>query len=145
MSWSKCDTSATSQESETFTQSSTSANDQQVGEESTGDGNVTFISSVDALGNNTINMVNNTTLPLIMSCVTNFSTTITNVLGALTTQCLREDSLIVGNTLVLSPQITIGGYVESVITIELPKPIRVNIIISRVNATVFNIIYRRIF
>ena len=133
-------------EPDTFSQRSSSASEQQVGEESTGDGDtVNFVSSVDALGNNTISMVNNTSSPLAVSSVVNFAATVTGSLSALTSQVLRNDTLSVSNSVVLSPQIVIGGYSECLITVELPRPIRVRIVVSRLSATAFNIIYKRVW
>ena len=132
-------------EPDTFSQSSSSASEQQVGEESTDDGTVNFVSSVDALGNNTISMVNNNTTPLVVSSVVNFAATVTGSLSALTSQVLRNDTLSVSNSVVLSPQIVIGGYSECLITVELPRPIRVRIVVSRLSATAFNIIYKRVW
>lgn len=149
MSWNKCNASdggaSTTEEPDTFSQSSASASEQPVGEESTDDGTVNFVSSVDALGNNTISMVNNTSSPLVVSSIVNFAATVTGSLSALTSQVLRNNALIVSNSVVLSPQIVIGGYSECLITVELPRPIRVRIIVSRLSATVFNIIYKRVW
>lgn len=136
----------TNNEPDTFSQSSSSASEQPVGEESTDDGGtVNFVSSVDALGNNTISMVNNTSSPLVVSSIVNFAATVTDALSALTSQVLRNDTLTVSNSVVLSPQIVIGSYSECLITVELPTPIRVRIIVSRLSATVFNIIYKRVW
>lgn len=132
-------------EPDTFSQSSSSASEQPVGEESTDDGTVNFVSSVDALGNNTISMVNNTPSSLVVSSIVNFATAVTGALSAVTSQVLRNDTLSVSNSVVLSPQIVIGGYSECLITIELPTPIRVRIVVSRLSATVFNIIYKRVW
>ena len=132
-------------EPDTFSQSSSSASEQPVGEESTDDGTVNFVSSVDALGNNTISMVNNTSSSLVVSSIVNFATAVTGALSTVTSQVLRNDTLSVSNSVVLSPQIVIGGYSECLITIELPKPIRVRIVVSRLSATVFNIIYKRVW
>ncbi len=144
-----CDGSSSdgsTEEPDTFSQSSASASEQPVGEESTYDGGtVNFVSSVDALGNNTISMVNNTSSPLVVSSIVNFAATVTDALSALTSQVLRNNALIVSNSVVLSPQIVIGGYSECLITVELPRPIRVRIIVSRLSATVFNIIYKRVW
>lgn len=149
MTWlldeSTCFEQITAEEPQTFSQSSASPSTQQIGEESTDDGSLTFESSVDALGNNTISMKNNTSSPVVVSSIANFIAAATDVLSATTSQALRNNAVAVSNTVILSPQITIGGLSECLITVELPKPIRVRVIVSRASATVFNIIYKRVW
>lgn len=149
MTWlldeSTCSAQLATEEPQTFSQSSASPSTQQVGEESTDDGSLSFESSVDALGNNTISMKNNTSSPVIVSSIANFIAAATDVLSATTSQALRNNAVAVSSTVILSPQIAIGGLSECLITVELPKPLRVRIIVSRVSATVFNIIYKRVW
>lgn len=149
MGWSKCSSDASggtpSEEPTTVQQSNAAPSQQTISTVPTDNGDMGIVSDVDALGNCTISVVNNGSSPVGIASVVRFATAVTGTLSAVTTQVLRDTSLLVAGNITVSPQITVNGYLDCEIIFELAKPVKVRVIVSRLSGTVFNIIYRRVW